>query len=227
MNNKKIPYESPPYPKARAGKRLLCCNIAYEKLQRARDVVLSILALSILWPFLLLIGILIMVESPGAGPIFGQTRIGKGGKPFTCYKIRTMYPNAEQELEGLLSQNEMDGPVFKMRGDPRITRLGRFLRRTGFDELPQLWNVLRGEMSIVGPRPGLPREVKQYDEHAARRLQILPGITCYWQIQRNRNTLPFERWVELDLQYIDRQNFREDWIIIWKTFGAIIRMDGM
>lgn len=227
MNSKKIPFENPPYPKEQAGKNLLCCNIAYEKLQRARDVVLSILALSILWPFLLLIGLLIMVESPGASPVFSQTRIGKGGKPFTCYKLRTMHPNAELELEGLLSENEMDGPVFKMRGDPRITRIGGFLRRTGFDELPQLWNVLRGEMSIVGPRPGLPREVKQYDEHAARRLQILPGITCYWQIQPNRNTLPFARWIELDLQYIHQRSLREDWKIIWKTFGAVIRMDGM
>lgn len=227
MNSKKIPFEIPPYPKEQAGNNLLCCNIAYEKLQRARDVVLSILALSILWPFLLLIGLLIMMESPGASPVFCQTRIGKNGVPFTCYKLRTMHPNAEHKLEALLSQNEMDGPVFKMLHDPRVTRLGRFLRRTGLDELPQLWNVLRGEMSIVGPRPGLPQEVKQYDVRTARRLQILPGITCYWQIQPQRNTLPFDRWVELDLQYIDRRSFREDWIIIWKTFGAIIRMDGM
>ena len=227
MNSKKIPFEIPPYPKEQAGNNLLCCNIAYEKLQRARDVVLSILALVISGPFLFVMGLLVMLESPGAGPIYSQTRIGKDGKPFTCYKIRTMYPNAEQELEALLSQNEMDGPAFKMRRDPRITRLGSFLRRTGFDELPQLWNVLRGDMSIVGPRPALPWEVARYDARTARRLQILPGITCYWQVQPQHNTLPFERWVELDLLYVEKQSMREDWIIIWKTFGAIIRMDGM
>lgn len=227
MNSKKIPFEIPPCPEARAGRRLRCCNITYEKLQRARDVVLSILALSILWPFLLLMGLLIVADSPGAGPVFSQTRIGKDGKPFTCYKLRTMRPNAELELEGLLSQNEMDGPVFKMRGDPRVTRIGGFLRRTGLDELPQLWNVLRGEMSIVGPRPGLPQEVLQYDARAARRLQVLPGLTCYWQTQPRRNLLPFDRWMELDLLYIERQSLEEDWKIIWKTFGAIVRMDGM
>lgn len=227
MKQEQTGKQIPLYSKEQAAQCLLCCNIAYEKLQRVRDVVLSILALVISGPFLFVMGLLVMLESPGAGPIYSQTRIGKDGKPFTCYKIRTMYPNAEQELEALLSQNEMDGPAFKMRRDPRITRLGSFLRRTGFDELPQLWNVLRGDMSIVGPRPALPREVARYDARTARRLQILPGITCYWQVQPQHNTLPFERWVELDLLYVEKQSMREDWIIIWKTFGAIIRMDGM
>ena len=117
-------------------------------------------------------------------------------------------------------------PVFKIAKDPRITRVGRFIRKTSIDELPQLWNVLRGEMSIVGPRPGLPREVVEYDEYARQRLLITPGLTCYWQIQPNRNKLTFEEWVDLDVQYIQDRSFCTDWKIIFATFGAVFGMNG-
>lgn len=198
----------------------------YWKLRRFQDVILSVLALAVLWPAMLIVALIIVIDSPGAGPIFSQTRIGRDGKPFTFYKFRSMRPNAEQELEKLLPQNEMDGPVFKIKDDPRITRFGRFIRRSSIDELPQLWNVLRGDMSLVGPRPGIPREVEQYDAYAAQRLIITPGLTCYWQVQPNRNELSFEEWVELDVRYIHDRSFSTDWKIIWQTFGAVFGMNG-
>ena len=198
----------------------------YWKLRRAQDVILSVLALAVLWPAMLIVALIIVIDSPGAGPIFSQTRVGRDGKPFTFYKFRSMRPNAEAELEALLPQNEMDGPVFKIKEDPRITRFGRFIRRSSIDELPQLWNVLRGDMSLVGPRPGIPREVEQYDEFAAQRLIVTPGLTGYWQIQPNRNDLSFEEWVALDVRYIKERSFVTDWKIIWKTFGAVFGMNG-
>ena len=194
--------------------------------RRVQDVVLSILALAVLWPFLLLVALMILLDSPGASPIFAQTRIGRDGHSFTFYKFRSMIPHAEDQLQELLAQNEMEGPVFKIRDDPRITRVGRFIRKSSIDELPQLWNVLRGDMSIVGPRPGLPREVKQYDDVAKQRLLITPGLTCYWQIQPNRNEMSFEEWVKLDLKYIQERSFLTDWKIIFKTIGAVLGMNG-
>ncbi len=198
----------------------------YWRLRRLQDVILSLLALAVLWPFMLLVAVVILIDSPGASPIFAQTRIGRKGKPFTFYKFRSMYPDAERDLSALLAYNEMEGPVFKLKDDPRITRVGRFIRKTSIDELPQLWNVLRGEMSLVGPRPGLPREVEQYDEYAAQRLLVTPGLTCYWQIQPQRNSLTFEEWVELDIKYIRERSFLVDWKIILATFGAVLGMNG-
>lgn len=198
----------------------------YWKLRRFQDVVLAILGFALLWPFMLLVALIIVIDNPGAGPIFVQTRIGRDGKPFAFYKFRSMKPNAEQELEDLLIYNEMEGPTFKIKDDPRITRFGRFIRMTSIDELPQLWNVLRGEMSIVGPRPGLPREVEQYDDRARQRLLITPGLTCYWQIQPNRNDMSFEEWVDLDVKYIQERSFLTDWKIIFATFGAVLGMNG-
>lgn len=198
----------------------------YHRLCRVRDIGLSAVALGALWPLLLLVALVIIIDSPGAGPIFAQTRVGKDGKTFTLYKFRTMIPHAEQELEKLLPFNEMDGPVFKIRKDPRITRFGSFLRRCCIDELPQLVNVLRGDMSLVGPRPALPREVAQYDAYTRQRLCVLPGLTCYWQIQPDRNQLTFDQWRTLDLRYIRERNMAIDLWIIWKTFGAILSMSG-
>lgn len=194
--------------------------------KRIQDVILALLALAILWPLMLITAIIIVIDSPGAGPIFVQTRVGRDGKLFQFYKFRSMYPNAEEKLAELLEYNEMDGPAFKMKDDPRITRFGRFIRRSSIDELPQLFNILKGEMSIVGPRPGLPREVEQYDDYARQRLLITPGLTCYWQIQPYRNRLSFEEWVELDVQYIKERSFLTDWKIILKTFGAVLGMNG-
>lgn len=198
----------------------------YRIFKRAQDILLSLLALVVLCPVMLLVAVIIVLDSPGAGPIFSQTRVGRKGKEFTCYKFRSMRPNAEAYLEELLQYNEMSGPAFKMKYDPRITRFGRFLRRSSIDELPQLWNVLKGDMSLVGPRPGLPREVAQYDDFAKQRLQVIPGLTCYWQIQPHRNDLSFEEWMELDVKYIEEQSFLTDWKIIFATFGAVLGMNG-
>lgn len=137
-----------------------------------------------------------------------------------------MVPNADKMLDSLLNQNEMDGPVFKIKDDPRITRVGRFIRKTSIDELPQLVNVLEGDMSIVGPRPPLPREVEQYDDYEKQRLYITPGLTCYWQIQPRRNDMSFDEWLELDLKYIQERSFRTDLRVILRTFGAVLGMNG-
>ena len=206
--------------------RVLRSGRSYWFWRRTQDIVLSVLALAVLWPLMLLVAVIIVIDSPGAGPIFSQTRIGRDGKPFKFYKFRSMCPNAEAKLDQLLKFNEMDGPAFKMKDDPRITRVGRIIRRTSIDELPQLWNVIRGEMSIVGPRPGIPREVAQYDDYARQRLLVTPGLTCYWQIQPYRNRLSFEEWVELDVKYIQERSFLTDWKIIFKTFGAVLGMNG-
>ena len=200
-----------------------CC---YWRWRRIQDVVLSVLALSVLWLPMLLMALFIVIDSPGASPIFAQTRIGRDGKPFTLYKFRSMRPHAEKELAELLPYNEMDGPVFKIKNDPRITRVGRFIRRSSIDELPQLFNVLRGDMSIVGPRPGTPREVEQYDDYARQRLIVTPGLSCYWQIQPDRNKLSFEEWMELDVKYIQERSFLTDWKIILATLNAVLGMNG-
>ena len=194
--------------------------------RRMQDIILSVLGLLVLWPLMLVVAIVIVIDSPGAGPIFTQTRVGRDGREFKFYKFRSMHPNAESRLKELLPQNEMEGPVFKIKNDPRITRVGRFIRMTSIDELPQILNVLKGDMSIVGPRPGLPREVAQYDDYARQRLLVQPGLTCLWQIQPNRNNLTFDQWVELDIQYIRQRSFRLDWKIIFKTVGAVLGMNG-
>ena len=137
-----------------------------------------------------------------------------------------MIPNAEARLTELLDKNEMDGPVFKIKDDPRITRVGRFLRKTSIDELPQLLNILKGDMSIVGPRPALPREVEQYSDYERQRLYVTPGLTCFWQIQPNRNDLSFAEWMALDLKYVRERSFATDWKIILKTVGAVLGMNG-
>lgn len=205
---------------------LLRKDRGYWRLRRLQDVVLSAAALLVLWPFMLLVCLFIVIDSPGASPIYSQTRVGRDGRLFTFYKFRSMRPNAEKELNSLLPYNEMQGPTFKIKNDPRITRFGRFIRRTSIDELPQLWNVLKGEMSIVGPRPGLPREVEQYNEYAMQRLLVTPGLTCYWQIRPNKNDMSFEEWVELDVQYINERSFLTDWKIIFSTVGAVLGMFG-
>ena len=197
----------------------------YEFFKRFFDVFLCVFALIVLSPVLLVIAILIKCED--GGPVFfKQTRLTKGQKEFGMYKFRSMCVDAEAKLEALMDQNEMEGPVFKIRNDPRITRVGRFLRRSSLDELPQLINVLRGDMSLVGPRPGLPREIAQYDSVSRKRLEITPGMTCYWQIQPNRNSLSFDEWVELDIKYIKERSFLTDWKIIFATFGAVLGMNG-
>jgi len=198
----------------------------YSFWKRFFDVVLSVIAIVMLSVPILVISLIIIIDSPGASPIFVQERIGFKGKKFRFYKFRTMIPNADHKLEELLHKNEMEGPVFKIKDDPRITRVGRFLRKTGLDEIPQFWNVLRGDMSLVGPRPPLLREVEQYTEHQHKRLAVIPGITCYWQIQPQRNSLSFDEWVELDLKYIRERSIKTDITILFKTIGAVCGMEG-
>lgn len=195
--------------------------------RRVQDIIFSVLALLVLWPLMLVVAIVIVIDSPGASPIFSQTRVGRDGKEFTFYKFRSMCPNAEKKLDELLPYNEMEGPAFKIKDDPRITRVGKFIRKSSIDELPQLWNILKGDMSIVGPRPGLPREVAQYSDYARQRLLIQPGLTCYWQIQPDRNSLTFDQWVELDIKYIKERSFLVDWKIIFATIGAVLGMNGI
>ena len=198
----------------------------YSFFKRCFDIVASFLGLVVLAVPLLIVCLIILIDSPGASPIYVQERIGKNGKSFRFYKFRSMVPNAEKMLESLLEKNEMQGPAFKIKEDPRITKFGRFIRKTSIDELPQLWNVLKGDMSLVGPRPPLPREVAQYNEYQLQRLKVIPGITCYWQIQPRRNRMSFDKWVELDLKYISERSFKTDLKIIFKTFGAVCGMEG-
>ena len=198
----------------------------YWVLRRAQDIVFSLLALILLAPLALLISLAIVLDSPGDGAIFRQRRVGRDGKLFWLYKFRTMCPDAEEQLNELLSQNQMDGPVFKIKGDPRITRVGRFLRKTSLDELPQLLNVLQGDMSIVGPRPALPREVELYSDYQRQRLYVTPGLSCYWQIASHRNEMSFDEWVALDLKYIQERSFWVDWKIIFLTVRAMLMKYG-
>ncbi len=207
-------------------KAVLKANKTYWTIRRAQDIVFSLLALIVLAIPMLIVALIIWIDSPGASPIFAQTRVGRDGKHFKFLKFRSMIPNAEAKLAELLDKNEMDGPVFKIKEDPRITRVGKFIRKTSIDELPQLINILRGDMSIVGPRPALPREVEQYNDYEKQRLYVTPGLTCYWQIQPRRNDLTFEEWLELDLKYIKERSFWVDWKIIFGTVLAVLGMQG-
>lgn len=202
-------------------------NPVYLISKRCFDIVFSLMCLIVFAIPMLLTMLIIVIDSPGAPPIYTQDRVGKNGKVFKFYKLRSMVPNADQMLDSLLDQNEMEGPAFKISDDPRITRVGRFIRKTCIDELPQLWNILKGDMSFVGPRPPLPREVEQYDEYQFGRLAVTPGLTCYWQIQPNRNSLTCDEWFEMDLKYIQERCFITDLIILFKTVGAVLNMEGV
>lgn len=192
----------------------------YEVSKRVFDILFALLLLLVTLPVLLVAAILIRLTSPG--PIlFRQVRCGKDGKLFVCYKLRTMVDGAEAMQAQLVHLNEMTGPVFKAHNDPRVTPVGRWLRKMSIDELPQLFNVLRGEMSIVGPRPPLPREVVQYGSYERRRLAVKPGLTCLWQVS-GRSLLGFEDWVALDLEYIARRSFWYDLLLVLRTIPAVI-----
>lgn len=189
----------------------------YLKMKRVIDVIGAIIGLFLLSPVFLLVFFLIKIEEGNQPVIFKQKRVGLNGEEFYMYKFRSMVCNAEELKLQLLTRNEASGPVFKIKLDPRITRVGKFIRKTSIDELPQLYNVLKGEMSLVGPRPPLPEEVKQYSLNDWRRLSVLPGLTCYWQVA-GRSNIRFEKWVELDLKYIEERNTWIDMKLIIKTF---------
>jgi lipopolysaccharide/colanic/teichoic acid biosynthesis glycosyltransferase len=189
------------------------------------DIYFSIIAVILLSPFFLFISLLIKLGSKGP-VIFKQERIGLRGRKFKLYKFRTMVVDAEEQLKKLQASNEADGPVFKIKDDPRITKVGKFLRKTGLDELPQLFNVVRGEMSLIGPRPPLEDEVKQYERWQLRRLSVKPGITCTWQIVPDRHDVSFEEWMELDLHYIDSWNLFKDVRLFFKTVRTFFMAGG-
>jgi exopolysaccharide biosynthesis polyprenyl glycosylphosphotransferase len=194
------------------------------RLKRTLDIIVASMALILTLPIFIVTAIAIRLDSPGS-IFFRQTRVGKWGEPFACYKFRSMYVDAEQRLKDLQAQNEVDGPVFKMKHDPRITRVGRVIRKLSVDELPQLFNVLQGNMSLVGPRPALPHEVAQYTYEQIGRLNAIPGITGLQQVS-GRSDLDFQRWVELDLQYIAEQSLWKDIEILLKTIPAVLFAKG-
>ncbi|AFC32983.1 Sugar transferase [Paenibacillus mucilaginosus 3016] len=193
----------------------------YLAMKRMIDIVGAIVGLVITAPLFIILAILIKLEDPKGPVFFKQQRVGKNEALFHMFKFRSMVSNAEELLAQLLSQNEVSGHMFKMKNDPRITRIGRFIRKTSLDELPQLWNVLRGDMSLVGPRPPLPREVKEYSNYHKQRLSVTPGCTGLWQVS-GRSQLGFEEMVELDLKYIANRNLFFDIKIILKTVKVLL-----
>ncbi len=193
--------------------------------KRTMDIVLSVVALVVLLPFLLVVSVIICLDDPSGGPIFVQDRVGKNGKLFRFLKFRSMVVDAEERLHELKDLNEMDGPVFKIKQDPRVTRFGRFIRRTSIDELPQLINIIQGDMSLVGPRPPLPQEVKQYGAYEMQRLTVKPGLTCYWQA-RGRNEIKFEKWMELDVKYVRHHNLWIDIKLLFLTVRSVVTGKG-
>ena len=197
----------------------------YFFLKRCIDIVISIIGLVMLSPLLLFVGVLVKFTSQG--PIlYCWGVIGRGGKPFRGYKFRTMVQNADEIKGELLHRNEMNGPIFKMNADPRITPLGRILRKYSIDELPQLWSVLKGDMSLVGPRPAGPHEWVEYESWQRRKLSVTPGITCLWQVGGRNEISDFDEWVKLDLEYIDTWSLWLDFKILLKTILVVLRGTG-
>ncbi len=211
-------------------KFLTFINIPHNQLplaiKKVMDISISFLVLLFLSPFMIILSLLIKLTSPGP-IIFKQERVGLRGRQFNLYKFRTMVINAENIRKDLNDKNEMDGPVFKIKDDPRVTKVGKFLRKTGLDELPQLLNVLKGEMSLIGPRPPLKSETLQYKRWQLRRLSVKPGLSCFWQIKPKRNSIRFDKWMELDLAYIDNWSLRLDLIILIKTIKTVFQRSGI
>jgi lipopolysaccharide/colanic/teichoic acid biosynthesis glycosyltransferase len=199
-------------------------NRFYLKMKRGGDVMASAAGLAALLP--ILAGIALLIRAEGRGPIlYSQERVGKNGRRFKFYKFRSMVLNADAIKAQYMQFNEASGPIFKMKNDPRVTRVGRILRRYSLDELPQLWNVFRGDMSLVGPRPHLPAEVSQYSEEQEARLLVEPGLICLREVS-GRSRLSFEQWVEMDLAYIRNRSLKMDVRILMKAIPAIIKADG-
>ena len=194
-------------------------SVFYEAAKRVMDIILSFIGLVLLSPILLLVSLFIKIDSKG--PIFfKQKRIGINGTEFEMFKFRSMVVNAEELKAKLEEKNEMSGPMFKIADDPRITKVGRFIRKTSIDELPQLWNVIKGDMSLVGPRPSLPNEVAQFEPWMRKRFEVKPGLTCFWQVG-GRNNIDFEDWMKLDIKYVKERSLLLDAKLIFKTFFVL------
>ena len=190
-------------------------------IKRGMDILIALTALILFWPLFLLVGLAVYLED-GRPIFYTQTRVGINGREFLFFKFRSMYRDADQRKKKLAAQNDSrDGVIFKMRNDPRVTRVGRFIRRFSIDETPQIFNVLAGDLAVVGPRPPVPREVAQYTLAERKRLHVKPGLTCLWQIQ-GRSEIPFKQQVRLDLQYIRSQSIWKDILIILKTVPAVL-----
>mgnify|MGYP002783288681 CR=1 FL=1 len=196
----------------------------YLILKRVIDIICSSIGIILLSLVFIIVAILIKLEDPKGPIFFGQKRCGQFTKPFKMLKFRSMVYNAEELLDELQHLNEQTGPVFKIKEDPRITKVGKFIRKTSIDELPQLFNILKGDMSLVGPRPPIPREVEQYNEYQLQRLAVKPGLTCYWQVG-GRNSIDFDGWVELDVKYIEERSTWLDIKLIFKTFFVLFGDD--
>lgn len=198
----------------------------YRFVKRTFDIASSLFALIVLSPLLLIVALVIYIDDPKGSPIFIQKRVGKDGKEFKMYKFRSMVVDAEARLKDLKNKNEKKGPVFKIKEDPRITRFGHFIRKTSIDELPQLVNIFKGDMSVVGPRPALPDEVKEYTRYERQRLLMRPGLTCYWQASDNRDDISFEDWMKLDVKYIKTCSVWVDIKLIIRTFKVVFTAQG-
>ncbi len=216
----------PDYETAVAAERLRKGRYAYRFVKRAFDIAFSGLILIMLSWLFLLTAIAIKIDDPSGPVFFGQDRVGRDGKRFRMWKFRSMCADAEAKLAELQARNEKDGPVFKMADDPRITRVGHFIRKTSIDELPQFLNVFLGQMSVCGPRPALPKEVEAYTPRQEQRLLVKPGMTCFWQTRRNRDTISFHEWVELDLLYIKRCSVWTDFKLVIQTIGVVLTAQG-
>ena len=199
-------------------------SILYSVTKRLIDIVGSLCGIILLSPLFLIVAILIKLEDPKGKVFFAQERNGRYPKTFKMYKFRSMVHNAEELLKDLMDRNEQTGPVFKINDDPRITKVGKVIRRTSIDELPQLFNVLKGDMSLVGPRPPIPHEVDQYNSYQMQRLAVKPGLTCIWQVS-GRNNIGFDEWVEMDIEYIKTRNLWLDIKLIFKTVGVLFGDD--
>lgn len=197
----------------------------YDVCKRIFDIVMCTFALIVLSPVFLGVAIAIKLED-GGKVIYKQTRLTKGGKEFGMYKFRSMIPNADQLVDSLMDQNEVDGPAFKITDDPRITKVGNFIRKTSIDELPQLVNILKGEMSIIGPRPPLPREVAQYTPYQMHRLDVITGLACYHEVEGRSDCKNFDEWVEQDLRYIRERSMLTDIKIIFRTIKVVLTGSG-
>lgn len=205
-------------------KELVNDHIVYLFFKRLMDVVGASLGLILASPIMLIVAILIKLEDPKGPIFFSQIRNGAYPTIFKMYKFRSMYIDAEEQLQELMHLNEQSGPAFKIKDDPRITKIGKFIRKTSLDELPQLFNVLKGDMSLVGPRPAIPREVEQYTAYHKQRLFVKPGLTCIWQVS-GRNNIEFDEWVELDIEYIKTRNLWIDIKLILLTIPVLLGDD--